>query len=95
MRANVSLLAQDYDGTIRSYEENVGRGGPVGPPALAWAAAAYWTLGRREDAERTAVQLTTRFPAFRLGTWNFFKLLKLPEDRQRLHDLMRAAGIPE
>jgi TolB-like protein/Tfp pilus assembly protein PilF len=95
MRANISLIAQDYDGAVQSFEENIARHGPVGPPALAWAAAAYWALGRPEDAARAAAQLAARFPAFRLENWNFFKLLRRPEDCRRIHDLMRAAGVPE
>jgi adenylate cyclase len=94
-RSGIMLLAKDYDGTLRSYEENIARHGPVGPPILSWAAAAYWALGRRDDAERAAAQLATRFPAFRLADWNFLKLLESPDDRRRIHDLMRAAGLPE
>ena len=95
LRSGIMLLAKDYDGAVRSYEENIERHGPVGPPILSWAAAAYWALGRRGDAERAAAQLTTRFPAFRLADWNFLKLLKSPDDRRRIHDLMRAAGVPD
>ena len=95
LRTCIMLLAQDYDGAARSYEENIGRHGPVGPPVLSWAAAAYWALGREDDAGRAAARLATRFPAFRLENWNFFKLLRFPDDRQRIHDLMRAAGLPE
>ncbi len=95
LRTCIMLLAQDYDGAVRSYQENVERHGPVGPPVLSWAAAAYWALGREDDAGRAAAQLATRFPAFRLENWNFFNLLKSPEDRQRIRDLMRAAGLPE
>jgi Tfp pilus assembly protein PilF len=95
LRCGIMLLAQDYDDAVRSYEENVARHGPLGPPVLSWAAAAYWALGKRDDAKRAAAQLTTRFPEFRLNTWNFFKLLQSPEDRRRLHDLMGDAGLPE
>jgi TolB-like protein/Tfp pilus assembly protein PilF len=95
LRSGIMFLAQDYDGAVRAYEENVERHGPVGPPVLSWAAAAYWALGRRDDAGRAAAQLATRFPAFRLENWNFFKLIRSPEDRRRIHDLMRAAGLPQ
>jgi tetratricopeptide (TPR) repeat protein len=95
LRCVIKTMAQDYDGAVRSFEENIARHGPVGPPVLAWAATAYWALGRRNDAERVAAQLAARFPAFRLENWNFFKLLRRPEDCRRLHDLMRAAGLPE
>jgi adenylate cyclase len=95
LRSGIMFLAQDYDGAVRAYEENVERHGPVGPPVLSWAAAAYWALGRRDDAERTAAQLAAQFPAFRLENWNFFKLIRSSEDRRRIHNLMRAAGLPQ
>ena len=95
LRCGIMVLARDYDGAVRSYEENVARHGPVGPPVMSWASAAYWALDRRDDAERTATQITARYPAFRLENSNFFNLLKSPEDRQRIYDLMRAAGLPE
>ena len=95
LRCAILLLARDYDGAVRSYEENIERHGPVGPPVLSWAAAAYWALGRRDDAGRAAAQLAARFPAFRLKNWDFFKMLKSHEDRHLIHDLMRAASLPE
>jgi adenylate cyclase len=95
LRGIVMIMARDYDVGVRSFEENIARHGPVGPPVLAWAASAYWALDRRDEAERMVVQLATRFPAFRLKNWNFFKLIQSPDDRRRLHDLMRAAGVPE
>ena len=94
LRGYIMAIAQDYDGAVRSFEQNIARHGPVGPPALAWAAAAYWALGKPDDAARAAEQLATRFPAFRLENWNFLKLIRSPEDRQRIYDLMRAAGLP-
>ena len=95
LRGIIMVMAQDYDGAARSFEENSARHGPVGPPALAWAATAYWALGKRDDAERAVEQLKTRFPGFRLESWNFLKLIRSPEDRRRIRDLMRAAGLPE
>ena len=47
------------------------------------------------EAERTAAQLTSRFPAFRLANWNFFNMFQSPEDRREFHDLMSATGLPE
>jgi adenylate cyclase len=95
MRGIIKALAQDYDGAVQSFEENVSRHGPVGPPALSWMATAYWALGRRDETGRVLAQLAASFPAFRLENWNFFKLIRSPEDRQQIHDLMRAAGLPE
>ena len=95
LRSGITFLAQDYDSAVWSYEENIKRQGPVGPPVLCWVAAAYWALNKPDDAAHAVTHLATRFPAFRLSSWNFLKLLRSPEDRQRIHDLMRAAGLPE
>ena len=89
------LLAQNYDIAALSYERNRQQHGPVGPPALCWAAAAYWALGREDETDRVKAQLRDQFPAFRLENWNFFKLVRSPDDRQRLFDLMRSAGLPQ
>ncbi|MCK5275803.1 MAG: tetratricopeptide repeat protein, partial [Alphaproteobacteria bacterium] len=95
MRGIIKALAQDYDGAVQSLEENAARHGPVGPPALVWLATAYWALGRQDEAGRELARLAARFPAFRLGNWNFFNLIQSPEDRRRIHDLMVDAGVPE
>ncbi len=95
LRSAIKLLAEDYEGAARSYEENLACHGPVGPPAWCWAAAAYWALDRHDDAKRAAAQLTAQFPAFRLKSWNFFRLLKSSQDRERVHGLAHAAGVPE
>lgn len=95
LRGVVMVMAQDYHGALRSFEENMARHGPVGPPVLTWCAAAYWALGKREEAERMEGQLVKLFPSFRLENWNFLKLFRSHEDRRRLLNLMVAAGIPE
>ena len=95
LRSIIMALARDYDGAARSYEQNIARHGPVGPPVMAFAAATYRALGKRDDAAHAAADLAARFPAFRLANWNFPHLLKSPDDRRRIHDLMRAAGVPE
>jgi adenylate cyclase len=95
MRGIIKALARDYEGAVQSLEENAARHGPVGPPALAWLATAYWALDRRDETERVLARLSAHFPGFRLENWNFFKLIRSPEDRRRVHDLMRDAGLPE
>lgn len=94
LRSCIMLLAQDYEGSARSFEENVQREGPVGPPVLCWAAASYTAVGRKDDATRARTELAARFPAFRLTGWNFPKLIKSPEHRARYIDLMNAAEVP-
>ena len=92
--AQIKLMAGDDLGAITAFEENVSRQGPIGPPALCWPAAAYWALGRKDDAARMAAMLSERFPKFRLQGWNSQKLIREPGVSERLTDLMLAAGVP-
>ncbi len=95
IRGAIMVFAEDHSGAVRSYEENVNLRGPVGPPVLAWTAASYWALGKPTEAKRLVDQLKQLFPAFRLTGWNFFTFTRSPKVRQRIHDLMLAAGVPE
>jgi adenylate cyclase len=94
LRGIIMAMMGDYGGALRSFEENIARQGPVGPPVLAWGATAYHALGNTDDAQRMLARLTTQFPAFRLESWNFPKLVRSPETRNQFLDLMRAAGVP-
>ncbi len=91
----VLFLARDYAGAVQAIEDNIGRQGPAGPPVLSWLATSYHALGKPDDAARVVALLESRYPAFRLKNWNFFKLLSSPDESNRIHDLMRAAGLPE
>jgi adenylate cyclase len=95
IRSVIMAMGNDYVGSVHSFEENIAREGPVGPPILAWAQTAYCALGRVDDARRVAEQLVARFPAFRLKNWNFLGLVRSQEERRVFHDLMRGAGVPE
>ena len=88
-------MAADYQGTVAAYEENLENGGPVGPPLMSWVAAAYSALGRKQEADQLAGQVADRFPGFGLTNWNFLVMPRRPEDRRRMHDLMRDAGLPD
>jgi adenylate cyclase len=89
------FLAGDHAGAIDAFEENVGRKGPVGPPALAWAGGAYEGLGNHDRARALTADAVAQLPTFRLTTWNLLKLTRHSHQRLRTHDLMRSAGIPE
>jgi len=84
-----------YQESIDAFEENVRIGGPVGAPALAFAIASYRGLGRHEDVARNLAQLKSGFPAFRLHGWNLPTVIRHPEARERVTELMLLAGIPD
>jgi adenylate cyclase len=95
LRGIVMAMAQDYDGAARSFEKNIARHGPVGPPVLVWGATVYCAIGRQQEAESMKGQLAKLFPYFRLENWNFLKLVRSQEDRRRFLDLMIAAEVPQ
>ena len=84
-----------YQESLDAFEENVRIGGPIGPPALAFAIASCRGLGRHEDEARYLAQLKSAFPAFRLHGWNQPAIIREPEARDRVTELMLLAGIPD
>jgi tetratricopeptide (TPR) repeat protein len=89
------LLADRYDAALSSFERNLARRGPYGPPAQCWRAAALWALGRHDEARAVAGELKRSEPAFRFSGWNLLAVIRHPEVRERVCALMRDAGIPE
>ena len=88
-------MAGNYQDALSAHEKNIARGGPVGPPALCWAAASYTADGQNQASVDTVAMLTSKFPDFRLSGWNFLKLIEDEGERDRVTALMRQAGIPE
>lgn len=95
MRGQTQLLAENYQAAIDSYRENVDRGGPVGPPALCWGAAAYAGLGLTREAAQLTTDLRTNFPRFTMTNWNYLTLFRDATVRDRVVELMRKSGVPE
>ena len=89
------FLAGDHAGSIAAFEENMAKAGPVGPPALAWAAGAVEGLGDHERAKGFAARAIDMLPTFRLTGWNLFELLRDTDQGNRTRRLMHAAGIPD
>ena len=58
-------------------------------------AANLATLGRTEDAARQAEMVLKLNPEFNLSGWRWINTYKSPEDRQRLYEAAKRAGIPE
>jgi len=84
-----------YQESIDAFEENVRIGGPIGPPALAFAIASYCALERHEHVVRNLDQLGSTFPDFRLQGWNYPTVIRDPVARDRMSELMLQAGIPD
>ncbi len=94
LRCMILTMAGEHERALAAFRENLARGGPVGPPVLAYAAAANEALGHHDDAAGLASNLVAGFPSFRLSEWNFLQLLEPAERRQRITAMMAAAGLP-
>lgn len=69
--------------------------GRAGASRLVRLAATYALLDRPEEAAAIAKELMDAHPAFNLSQWKFGKLWKSKENRTRLYDAAKKAGIPE
>jgi adenylate cyclase len=52
-------------------------------------------LGSMEEAKEAAQQWLKADPTFSLSSWQVGRLYKRPEDRERLYNALRKAGLPE
>ncbi|MCZ6474013.1 MAG: hypothetical protein O6934_11290, partial [SAR324 cluster bacterium] len=62
---------------------------------MACRAAAYALLERPEEAAVVVKKLLDAHPKFNLSQWEFGKFWKLEENRTRLYNAAKKAGIPE
>jgi TolB-like protein len=88
-------LAGEHAQAIEALETNLRHQGPVGPPALCSRAASYAASGDLDKARAIAGELKNGFPQFRMSDWVYLSLVRPDETRNRYHDLLTTAGIPE
>ncbi len=90
------FMSRNYTETVRLYTE-MSRKFPHSKIAslMVAPAAAYALLERPEEASRVVKNLLETHPDFNLSQWKFSKLWKLEENRTRLYDAAKKAGIPE
>jgi TolB-like protein len=62
---------------------------------LAFLAAAYWKLGRIEDAKETIETLLRRYPGFTIGRMRGLLPYKHDSDIRRVSDALHDAGLPQ
>jgi adenylate cyclase len=55
--------------------------------------ASYSMLGRMKEAKESAQQWLKANPSFTLSSWGFGRLYKRPEDRERVNEAFRKAGL--
>ncbi len=67
----------------------------AGPPVLGYLAAAYAAAGQDEKARATMDALLDNRPKLAISTFPRLRIYKRAEDRDRLINLLRKAGMPE
>jgi adenylate cyclase len=65
------------------------------PPIFVGSAAAYTLLERPEEAATVVKRLLETHPNFNLSQWKYGNLWKSEENRTRLYNAAKQAGIPE
>ena len=90
------FMNRNYTETVRLYTE-ISSKFPRSrvPGSLVSSAAAYTLLDRREEATAVVKKLLEAHPNFNLSQWKFGNLWKLEENRTRLYDAAKKAGVPE
>jgi adenylate cyclase len=91
----VCFCAGRYQESIDTFKRNMDRGGPIGPPALAFRAAAYSAAGRTAEAQASVRELLGFFPAFTVSGFRMPTLFRNEADTQKVLRELRNAGLPE
>ena len=91
----VCFVAGHYAESIEVFQRNIDRGGPIGPPALAFRTAALATEGRMEEARASARELLGFFPGFTLGGFHMVHVFRDADVMQRALSALRDAGLPD
>jgi adenylate cyclase len=91
----VCFCAGRYQESIEVFKRNVDRGGPIGPPALAFRSAAYAMDGQLEAARESAQELLNFFPAFTISNFRMPQMFRNSTDSERIVSALRDIGLPE
>ena len=90
------FMNRNYTEAVRLYTEMSRKFPHIKVASLMVARAAAYALHERpEEASREVKNLLEAYPDFNLSQWKFGKLWKLEENRTRLYDAAKKAGIPE
>ena len=89
-------MNRNYAESVRNWTE-ISRKFPRSMNPIFWVplAAAYTLLDRPGEATAIVKELLEAYPNFNLSQWKFGKLWKSEENRARLYNAAKKAGIPE
>ncbi len=90
------FMNRNYAEVIRISEERVQKfPGGFNPTNAVFLAATFALLDKPEKAAAEVAELLEAYPGFNLSQWRYGKLWKREEDRSRLYEAAKKAGIPE
>ncbi len=92
--AHACFTAGLYEDSISSMKKAIEMFGPS-TTRNPFLIASYSMLGRKEEAKESAQQWLKANPKFSLSSWKFGRLYKRSEDKDRLYEALRKAGLPE
>ena len=81
-----------YEESIANIRKSIEKFGS-NPNRNPYLIASYSMLGRMEEAKELAQQWLRANPSFTLSSWKYGHLYKRPEDRERLFEALRKAGL--
>ena len=94
--AFAQFMNQNYAETVRINQERVQKfPGSMNSNSRVVLAAAYMLLQKSDEAAAVVMDLLATDPDFNLSQWRFGNLWRSKEDRSRLYEAARSAGIPE
>ena len=91
----ICFVSGRYVEAIDVFQRNIDRGGPIGPPALAFRTAALVVDGRKDAAQDSVGELLGFFPGFTLSGFHMLRVFRDPDVLQRTLSALREAGLPE
>ncbi|MEW6668377.1 MAG: tetratricopeptide repeat protein [Thermodesulfobacteriota bacterium] len=83
-----------YEESISNLKKSVEKYGS-GANRDPFLIASYSMLGRMDEAKEAAQEWLKANPTFTLSSYGFGRLYKRPEDRDRLFEALRKAGLPD
>ena len=94
--ANAQFMNRNYAEVVQIHMEWDRKfPGKTNPNSLVLRVATYTLLERPEEAAAVVKKLLETYPDFNLAQWKFGKLWKSEENRTRLYNAAKRAGIPE
>ena len=93
--AMAHFMNGDYAKSVAIWDRRIRKYSVGNPIPYVYMCSALVHLNRRLDATRCAAKYRELNPKFQLGRWGYVNLYKRVEDRKRLLDGAKQAGIPE